>query len=345
MKRLRTWVGFETGIHGGLWMNTVVTDYTFPDLELERSILEGLGYQLSASKERPPIANLKALVRGADAVITQFAPVNAEVVSAMDRARVIVRYGIGVDNVDLDSARSHGIPVCNVPDYCLDEVADHTMAFILAQTRQVVPHTLAIKEKHWGLVGPLENLRTLRDQTVGVIGFGRIGREVVARLKPFKSRILVFDPHIHAATITLAGAESASFAEICTQADIITLHCPSTPQTKNLINAESLAACKPGVILINLARGDLVDPGALTAALTAGHVSAASLDVFSPEPIPHDHPILQMPNVVLAPHIASASPAAVEKLRRTAAELAAQALRGELPPNVVNGVKVPRRIS
>ena len=277
-------------------------------------------------------------------MITQFAPVNAEVIAAMDRARVIVRYGIGVDNVDLEAAQRRGIPVCNVPDYCLDEVADHTLAFILAVTRQVVPHAVSLREGRWGLVGTLDSLRALRDQTVGVVGFGRIGREVVARLRPFKCQILVFDPFVSPEAVHQAGAKPATLAEICAVSDIVTLHCPSTAQTRGLINAQSLAACKPGVIVINLARGDLIDPEALTAALQNGQVSAAALDVFTPEPIPAGHPILAMPNVVLAPHIASASPPAVRKLRQTAASLAAQALRGELPPNVVNGVTEPRRM-
>ena len=328
----------------GCPVKAVVTDYTFPELEIEQGVLAAAGHELASSKDRPAPAQLKALVQDADAVITQFAPVNAEVIAAMDRARVIVRYGIGVDNVDLEAAKSRGIPVCNVPDYCLDEVADHTLAFILSLTRQVVPHAVALREGRWGLVGTLDGLRAMRDQTVGVVGFGRIGREVVARLKPFKCRILVFDPFVTPEAVEQAGAKAATLGEISAAADIITLHCPSTPQTRGLINAQTLAACKPGVIIINLARGDLIDPDALTAALQLGHVSAAALDVFNPEPIPSGHPILAMPNVILAPHIASASPPAVRKLRHTAAALAAQALRGELPPNVVNGVTEPRRM-
>lgn len=319
-------------------MKVAITDYSFPDLEIEETVLKAAGHQIVAWKERKSAAELPQLVAEADAVITQFAPITAEVIQSMQRARVIVRYGIGVDNVALDAARKKGIPVCNVPDYCIDEVADHTLAFILATTRQVVTNSNAVKAGKWGLATPLDQLRTLKALTVGVVGFGRIGREVVSRLKAFKCPILVHDPIASAAQITEAGAKSVSLRELLSQSDVITLHCPSTPETRGMLNSESLAITRPGVILINLARGDLVDPEALTRALQSGHVSAAALDVFNPEPIPADHPILKMENVIIASHIASASVAAVRKLRETAAILALMALKGEKLPNIVNGV-------
>ncbi len=184
-----------------------VTDFTFPSLEIEERIVHAAGAELRAGNDRQ-IAALKLLVADADAVITQFAPIHAEVISEMRRAKVIVRYGIGYDTVDVKAARERGIPVCNIPDYCIDEVADHTLAFILGVTRQVVPNTLYIRDGKWGLATPLDQLRTLRDQTVGIVGFGRIGREVAARLAPFKSRRLVFDAFVPADTIRSAGCEA-----------------------------------------------------------------------------------------------------------------------------------------
>src|SRR5262249_35450382 len=164
---------------GNLSMPTVaVTDYSFESLDVERGVLEPLGCRVNAWKEKRPPQELAHLVADADAVLTQFAAVTAEVIVPMARARVIVRYGVGVDNVDLDAARARGIPVCNVPDYCIDEVADHTLAFILATTRQVVTHCLAVRGASWKLATPLDRMRTLRELTVGVVGFGRIGRAV-----------------------------------------------------------------------------------------------------------------------------------------------------------------------
>lgn len=317
-------------------MKIAVTDYSFPDLSIEESILRPSGHVIDAWKEKKSAAELRTLVADADAVITQFASVSADVIASMQNARVIVRYGIGVDNVDLAAARAKGIPVCNVPDYCIDEVADHTLAFILATTRQVVANSNCVKAGKWGLAATLNEIKALKDLTVGVVGFGRIGREVVSRLKAFRCRILVHDPIAKSADIEAAGATSVALRDVLSQTDIITLHCPSTPETRGMLNSDSLATTRAGVTIINLARGDLIDPTALTAALQSGHVAAAALDVFNPEPIPSDHPILKMDNVIVASHVASASVPAVRKLRETAANLALMALNGEPLPNVVN---------
>ena len=320
-------------------MHVAITDYSFPDLSIESALIEQAGFSIQAWKEKKAASELPALVSNADAVITQFAPVNADVIGSMQKARVIVRYGIGVDNVDLAAAAARGIPVCNVPDYCIDEVADHTLAFILATTRQVVTNANHVRNGQWGLATPLESLKTMKNLTVGLVGFGRIGQEVASRLRAFKCRILVFDPIVAAEVVTAAGAVPSTLADLIEHSDILSLHCPSTAQTRGLLNSESLSQTKRGVAVINLARGDLIDPAALTNALQSGHVSAAALDVFNPEPIPVDHPIRSMNNVILASHIASASVPAVKKLRETAAQLAIMALRGEPLPNVVNGVK------
>ena len=318
-------------------MQVVVTDYTFADLSIEEQLIVSSGLNLNSGQAKTP-EELIPLVKDADAVITQFAPVNATVIERMERAKVIVRYGIGVDNVDLKAARAKGIPVCNVPDYCIDEVADHTLAFLLASTRQIVPHSVAVHSGKWGLATPISEFRVLRDMTVGIIGFGRIGREVAARLKPFKCRVMIHDPVVDAEKIELAGYEPASLAGLLKNSDAVTLHCPSMESTRGLIGHETLAEMKHGAILINLARGDLVQTDALVSAIKTGKLAGAALDVFSPEPIPAGHPILSMENVILAPHIASVSVPAVKKLRETAAQLALMAIRGEKLPNVVNGV-------
>jgi D-3-phosphoglycerate dehydrogenase / 2-oxoglutarate reductase len=315
-----------------------ITDWTFSDLEIEEQILKPHGCLVQGRQCRTE-ADLVELVADADAVVTQFARLTPGVIQAMTKARVIVRYGIGVDNVDLDAARVCAIPVCNIPDYCIDEVADHTLAFILATTRQVVPHTVHLRSGQWGLAAPLTSLKALRDLTVGVVGFGRIGREVVKRLVAFKCAVRVFDPLVPAGEIEKLGARAVPFGDLLEAADVLTLHCPSTPQTRKMMNRETFAKLKPGAVFINIGRGDLVDTEALTAALENGRLGAAALDVFDPEPIPADHPVLKMPNVILAPHIASASPAAVKKLRETAAGLALKAVRGEPLPNIVNGVR------
>jgi D-3-phosphoglycerate dehydrogenase len=316
-----------------------ITDYTFPDLSFEEAVLRPAGVEIVSFKEKRPPAELAELVREADAVIAQFASVNADVVNAMTKAKAIVRYGIGFDNVDCNAARERGIAVCNIPDYCIDEVADHTLAFILAITRQVVPNALDMRAGKWGLATPVSAMAALKHLTIGVVGFGRIGREVVRRLLAFKARVLVFDPVVAAGEIEKSGAAAAaSFDELLAQSDVVSPHCPSNPKTKQLFNADAFSKMKSGSVFINVGRGDLADSSAVTAALQSGHLAGAALDVFDPEPIPADHPIRTMPNVILASHIASASPPAVKTLRETAARIALQAVRGEALPNVVNGV-------
>jgi D-3-phosphoglycerate dehydrogenase len=316
-----------------------ITDYTFPDLSFEEAVLQPAGVEIVSLKDKRSPAEIAELVRHSDAVITQFAPVNAEVIAAMSRARAIVRYGIGYDNVDGAAARERGIPLCNIPDYCVDEVADHTLAFILALTRQVVPNAFLVREGKWGLATPVSAMSALKQLTVGIVGFGRIGREVVRRLVAFKARVLVFDPVVPVAEIVASGAAAAaSFDELLTQSDIVSPHCPSTPKTKQLFNTAAFAKMKAGSIFINVGRGDLANSDAIASALQSGHLAGAALDVFDPEPIPADHPIRTMPNVVLASHIASVSAPAVKTLRETAARIALMAVRGEALPNVVNGV-------
>ncbi len=317
-----------------------ITDYTFGELLVEKQLLEAAGHRVVDGQCRTPDDLIK-LTAEADAVITQFAPMSAPVIEALQRAKVIVRYGIGYDNVDVAVAKTRGIPVCNVPDYCIDEVADHTLAMVLALTRRVFDNAAAIRDGGWRLAVPLDQMRTLRDMTVGVAGFGRIGREVIKRLVAFGCRVLVFDPFVDAEKIRAVGAEPASLDDLFATSDLITLHCPTDEATRNMINAASLAKMKPGVLLVNLGRGGLVDGPALIEALRSGHVAAAALDVYDPEPMPADCPLRAMENVLIHSHIASASTRAVRRLRESAVELALKALRGEPLPNVVNQVPTP----
>jgi D-3-phosphoglycerate dehydrogenase len=315
-----------------------VTDYGFDALDVEKAMLEPLGCRFVASKTGKDMRELKELVKEADYVLTQFAPVNAEVIGSMQRCRLIVRYGIGVDNVDLAAAAARKIPVCNVPDYCTDEVADHALAMILALTRRVGENAAVVRGGRWALAVALEQMRVLREMTVGLVAFGRIGREVALRLKPFKCRILVTDPGVPAQRIRQEGFLPVSLEELLGQSDLVSLHCPSTAETRYLINARSLATMKRGALLVNVSRGTLVRTQDLVAALQSGAIAAAALDVTDPEPIEKDSPLLAMQNVIINSHVASGSLRAARKLRSDVAETVAVALRGGKLPNVVNGV-------
>ena len=319
-------------------MKVAVTDYTFDSLDVERAILEPMGCEVVGPYAKDEPDSLLTLVSDADCVLTQFAPVDARVIGSMGRARAIVRYGIGVDNVDLNAARARGIPVCNVPDYCIDEVADHTLGLILAMSRQFIPHRDRVRSGRWGSGAPLHAMHALKHLTVGIVGFGRIGRAVADRLRAFRCMTIVFDPLVSQEEVEQAGCMPVAFDRLIRNADVITLHCPSTPTTRGMIGRETLEKVKPGALFINVARGDLVDTAALIDAIHSGRLGGAGLDVCDPEPIPPDSPLLAMDKVILTPHVASASEPAVNKLRTSAAETAAKALSGEPLPNVVNGV-------
>jgi D-3-phosphoglycerate dehydrogenase / 2-oxoglutarate reductase len=318
---------------------TVVTDYAMDDLELERSIIEPAGCEFVSQKSGKDKAALKALVSEADYVITQFAPIDVEVIGVMKKCKAIVRYGIGVDNVDLAAAAARGIPVCNVPDYCTDEVADHALAMILALTRRIHENAAKIRAGSWGLGVPAGAMHAIKDLTVGLVAFGRIGREVAARLKPFKCKILVHDPVIDAAAIAAEGFTPVSLDRLYAESDLISLHCPSTEKTRYMIDAAAIAKMKPGVIFVNVSRGTLVRTDDLVAALKSGKVAAAGLDVTDPEPPEPNGPLAKMDNVVVTAHIASVSPNAGRKLRTDVAENVVNMLKGGKAKNVVNGVK------
>ena len=315
----------------------LVTDYTFDRLDIEEAILRPLGAEVVGRQCRAE-ADLLDAVADADYVLTQFAPLTARVIAAMGRAKVIARYGIGVDNVDLEAARARGIPVCNVPAYCIDEVADHTLGLLLDATRRISANGRLVRDGGWGLAGPLDRMKTLRDLTVGVVGFGRIGRAVADRLRGFGCRILATDPAVRAAAFAEHGASGVPPETLLAEADAVTLHCPSTPGTRHLINRASIARMKPGAILINVARGDVVETTALIDALREGRIASAGLDVAETEPLAADSPLRTMEGVLVTSHIASASEKAVRTLRESAAGAIARSIRGEPPVNVVNDV-------
>ena len=319
----------------------LITDHRFDSLEVEKTILEQAGCQVVEGQHTTPESLLTALTE-ADYAITQFAPFNADVVSSMDRCRVIVRYGVGVDNIDLEAARRHGIPVCNVPDYCMDEVADHALGLILALTRQVVSISNHVKEGFWKLPVSLDQMRVLKELTVGVVGFGRIGREAAARLKAFKCKVTVHDPVVAAQKIQDAGYSPVGLEMLLRESDLITLHCPSTAETRGMFHSGTFAKMKTGALLVNVARGDLVKTDDLIQALHTGQIGGAALDVTDPEPPKKDSPLLRMRNVLITNHVAAASVSAIRTLRTRAAQAVVCAVRGEPLPNVVNGVSSPK---
>ena len=310
---------------------------TWPDYD-ERD--ERIGGALAAHGMRMRLApkrgartpqELCELLAGAAAAIVSTDPFDADVIAATPTLRVIARVGVGVDSVDLDAATAHGVAVTTTPGANEATVADHTLAMTLALLRRLVEHDAGVRRGEWNRTGP-HTPRALTGATVGLVGYGRIGRLVRERLQGFDARVLVSDP---CAAVGDESAEAVALDALLAQADVVSLHVPLLPQTRNLIGARELELLRPGAILVNTARGDVVDEDALVAALERGRLRGAALDVFAHEP-PRDPRLLALPNVLLSPHIAALSEQSVREMTARATASVIDVLSGRLPESLAN---------
>jgi D-3-phosphoglycerate dehydrogenase len=309
-------------------MRMVVTDQAFGNTDFESAAARDAGAEFAAHQVSAEDDTVRA-VANANVVLNNFAPMTRKVMQSMARGATIVRYGVGVDNVDLDAARDVGVRVCNVPDYGIEEVADHAAAMALYLARKVHGFDAGIRGGEWGITKIVNGLRSLGDTTVGLVGFGRIAQAFARRMQVFGCRIVAYDPYVDAGLATGMGVDLAPLDKVIASAQILSLHVPLTPDTRHLIDAARLAALPGKAIVINASRGGLIDEAALARALTTGHVAGAGLDVFETEPLPQDSPLRHAPNILLTPHAAFYSDASVRRLQRLAAEEGLRALRGE----------------
>lgn len=316
----------------------VLTDFGDPDHSLEAGVLQesGLSIDLVRLQTKAP-DELIPHVKDAAALIVQWATINRRVIESMAHCQVISRYGIGVDMVDLAAAAERGIPVANVPDYCIEEVSLQTIGFLLDLNRRTFSQAEYVRAGHWGRT-PLtvSAPRRLSRQTLGLIGLGNIGRAVAQKAAALGLRLIGHDPFLAPATAAGLGVELVSLEALLQQADYVSVHCPLTAETRHLIGAPQLVQMKPDAYLINMARGPIVDQAALHAALTKGVIAGAALDVLDPEPPAPDEPLLKLPNVIVTPHASSWSVEAVEQLRRETAQNVVDALQGRRPRSIVN---------
>ena len=314
--------------------NVLGTDVAWPSVEPEAAVLARVGADLilaeSGSEEE-----LLRLVPEADAILTCWAQVPTSVVRAGARLQVIGRYGIGVDNIAVDEATRRGIIVTNVPAYCLDEVSDHAMALILACARKICHFDTLVHEGDWEIASGKPLFR-LRGQTLGIIGFGKIGRTLVPKAQAFGLRVLVNDPYVGEDAVAACGCELVELGVLLNQADFISIHVPLTEATRGLIDESRLRQMKPTAFIINTARGAIIEQDALVDAIEQGRIAGAALDVFVPERLRADHPLLKMPNVITTPHVAFYSEESVQDLEVLAAENVAAVLSGRRPAAVVN---------
>jgi D-3-phosphoglycerate dehydrogenase len=311
-----------------------VTDHPFPDLAIAREILEMAGHEVVEHGCRTA-EDVAEACADAEGLLNTYAPVPGETLRALRRCRAIARFGIGVDTIDLVAADELDIVVTNVPDYCTGEVANHTLALLLAVHRRVVQLDRHIRRSGWDVVAA-GTIRRLEGSSLGLVGAGRIPRAVATRAAAFGLRVLAYDPYIDDAAWPAGLERRSTLEELVAESDFVSLHAPAVPETHHLINAELLGQMKPHAILINTARGALVDSLALAGALGSGAIAGAGIDVVEHEPLARDHPLRKIDSVVLTPHAAFYSEESLKELQRKAAEQLRAALTGERPEYLVN---------
>jgi D-3-phosphoglycerate dehydrogenase len=275
--------------------------------------------------------------RDADALIGGGRPITKRIIDSLEKCKVIALGSVGVDSVDVAAATARGIPVTNVPDTFIEEVADHTMMLILATLRRTITMDRFVREGRWRDGRPLlSQYPRLMGRTLGLVGFGHVARAVAARAKPFGVRMLAYDPYIEELTMTQYGVEPAGLTELLQWSDIVSMHAPATADARHLLTEDHFRLMKPQALFINTGRGATVDEAALIKALQEGWIAAAGLDVFEQEPPDRANPLLRMDNVILTPHVASAS-ARMDPVRwRRVGHEVALVLRGRWPMSCVN---------
>lgn len=312
-----------------------VTDHVFPNLDQERELLAAAGHELRFEANAVGPDEVAKAVDGADAILNCYAPIPSDVTRALQGCRIIARYGIGLDTIDVAAATETGILVANVPDYCIDEVSDHALALILSFCRGVVRLDRAVRDGSWSTTDAAP-LHRLRGRTLGLVGFGRIARALAEKASALGLRVVAHDPFVPDEAITAAGVEPVDRATLLGSAHVVSLHLPLTDDTRHLVGQAELASMRDGAVLVNTSRGGLVDLDALRSALDAGRLGGAALDVLEAEPPAPDDPLLSRDDVIVTPHAGFYSEESVAELQRKATEQVIAALAGRVPPYAIN---------
>jgi D-3-phosphoglycerate dehydrogenase len=310
-----------------------VSDSVFPNLDLARAVVARVGAELQLAKQPTPPEILN-VAREADALLVTYARITAEMIGEMKKCRIISRFGIGVDNVDLAAATAAGIVVTKVPDYCIDEVSDHAMALLLSLVRKIPFSSARAHAGRWEMPAVVP-IHRLRGTVLGLVGFGRIPQLVAPKAKAFGLRVITFDPYVPQTVLDQAGVERVEFADLLKMSDYISIHTPLLPETHHLFSTDAFRKVKPGSLIVNTSRGPVVDEAALAAALDAKQLAGAALDVLEQEP-PTSSPLFGRDNVILTPHTSFYSVEALEELQTKAAEEVVRVLSGQAPRNPVN---------
>lgn len=308
----------------------LLTDYAWPDLDIERQTLAGSGAELVVASATDP-ESLARQAADVDAIMTNWAKVPGSVLRVAPKCRIVSRLGIGLDNIDVAAATELGMLVTNVPDYCLIEVAEHALALLFALGRKVAFYHHETQSGRYNLAAGPKLLR-MEGQTLGIVGYGNIGRKLAEKAVPLGFKILATSRTPR----PVPGVEFCKLDQLLAQSDYVSLHVPMSPATRHMIGREQLALMKPSAYLINTARGGLIDNAALSAALVAGQLAGAGLDVQDPEPPDLSQAPWNDPRVVVTPHAAFVSQESLANLRARASRQVADCLEGKRPENVVN---------
>jgi D-3-phosphoglycerate dehydrogenase len=311
----------------------VLTDYVWESLDVEKKTLGDLADLFPLQTKKPD--EFLPQAEDCDALLNTYAgPITAEVMARMPKCRIIARYGIGVDTIDLDAATQAGIIVTNNPTYCIDEVAEHTMALLRACARKIAVYDRLVRGGRWE-VPPGKPMFRLSGRTLGLVGFGNIARQVARRAAAFGMRILFADPFVEEGQLNAPGKKT-EFQNLLRESDFVSLHPPLTPETRKMIGDDALSHMKPTAFLINCSRGPVVDTDALVHALDAKNIAGCALDTTDPEPLPEQHPLRGRENVIVTPHVAWYSEQALIGLQAGAPSEVRRVLMGQWPVNVVN---------
>jgi len=315
--------------------NVMITDVSFPDIRLEEEELKKINASLVRLNCKTEQDVIQAC-QDADALLVQYAPITADVLNQLPRLKAISRYGIGVDMVDVSAATKKNILVCNVPDYCIEEVATFALSLLLFLARRIPTYQNDVSNQRWNLsdIDDAHRVNRIRGQILGLVGSGRIAQELAKLVTALGIRVVYYDPYVKVSP--LDGMSSVSFEELITTSDFISIHCPLTPETRGLFDERVFQAMKSSAVLVNTARGAVVKNCALEQALRNGWIAGAGLDNLEQEPPDWNDSLLSAPNLVVTPHIAFYSEESLKDLQRLTAQSIADLYRQNMPEGLLN---------
>lgn len=317
-------------------MKVVITDHPFVSLDIAQEIFSSNGIEMEDIQTRDS-EEIIAKGKEADAFLVGMAPFDDKILGSLTQCKIVVRFGTGYDNIDIKAATSRGIPVSNVPDFCMDEVSDHAMAFILTAGRKIIQGVNAVKDGKWGPMSvDINSFHCLKGQTLGLYGLGRIAQLVAQKARAFGMNCIAFDPFMSEDEMSKNNVEKVEMDALLNRSDFISLHAPLTEETENAFDLDKFKNMKNTAWIINTSRGQIIQESDLATALDQGLIAGAALDVLAPEPPAKDSPFLNRDNVIITPHIGWMSLEARDDMLRKGVEEVVRVLKGEKPKNSLN---------